>query len=119
MLFRSEATCQVLKSTDAGNAWIASFQESAEPWFNFSTGSGFYHKDKIWIENVEVPFDFIQNYIAKLGRGEDLARPLAAIHAERDRRVPRAPPSHTRRLRHKPRASTPWQRRPAASTHCQ
>ena len=30
-----EATCQVLKSTDAGNAWIASFQESAEPWFNF------------------------------------------------------------------------------------
>ena len=82
-----DATCEILKSSPAGNAWIASFQESAEPWFNFSTGSGFYHKDKIWIENVEVPFEFISNYINKLARGEDLARPLDAIHAERDRIV--------------------------------
>lgn len=82
-----EATCQVLKSSDAGNAWIESFQESAEPWFNFSTGSGFYHSDKIWIENVEVPFDFIGNYITMLQSGEDLARPMDAIRAERDRIV--------------------------------
>jgi pyruvate,water dikinase len=82
-----DATCETLKSSPAGTAWIESFQESAEPWFNFSTGSGFYHKDKIWIENVEVPFDFIKNYIDKLQQGEDLARPLDAIHAERDRIV--------------------------------
>ena len=53
-----EQTCEILKGSDAGRAWIASFQESAEPWFNFSTGSGFYHSDKIWIENVEIPFEF-------------------------------------------------------------
>ena len=82
-----EATCQILKGADAGKAWIASFQESAEPWFNFSTGSGFYHSDKIWIENVEIPFDFINNYIGMLKEGEDLARPMEAIRAERDRIV--------------------------------
>lgn len=82
-----EQTCQILKGTDAGQAWIASFQESAEPWFNFSTGSGFYHQDKIWIENVEIPFDFINDYIVKLQAGEDLARPMEAIRAERDRVV--------------------------------
>lgn len=82
-----EATCQILKGSDAGQAWIASFEESAEPWFNFSTGSGFYHHDKIWIENVEVPFEFIRNYIDKLNQGDDLKRPIDAIRAERDRVV--------------------------------
>jgi pyruvate,water dikinase len=82
-----EQTCEILKGSDAGRAWIASFQESAEPWFNFSTGSGFYHSDKIWIENVEIPFDFINDYIVKLQSGDDLARPMDAIRAERDRVV--------------------------------
>jgi pyruvate, water dikinase len=82
-----EATCEILKSSPAGQSWIASFEESAEPWFNFSTGSGFYHHDKIWIENVEVPFDFIRNYIEKVQEGVDLNRPVEAIRAERDRVV--------------------------------
>ena len=82
-----EATCQILKGSSEGQAWIASFEESAEPWFNFSTGSGFYHHDKIWIENVEVPFEFIRNYIDKVVAGEDLNRPVDAIRAERDRVV--------------------------------
>ena len=58
-----------------------------EPWFNFSTGSGFYHSDKIWIQNVEVPFGYITDYIAKVKEGVDLNRPVAALHAERDRVV--------------------------------
>jgi pyruvate,water dikinase len=83
-----EATCAALKATgDAGNAWIASFQQSAEPWFNFSTGSGFSSQDKIWIENVEIPFDFIKNYITNLQAGADINRPTEAIAAERDRIV--------------------------------
>ncbi|MFM8350496.1 MAG: hypothetical protein ACKN9D_05460, partial [Actinomycetales bacterium] len=82
-----ESTCQILKGSDAGKAWIAAFEQSAEPWFNFSTGSGFYHHDKIWIENVEVPFEFIRSYIEKVQAGEDLNRPVEAIRAERDRVV--------------------------------
>jgi pyruvate,water dikinase len=82
-----EATCELLRTTSAGESWIASFQEAAEPWFNFSSGSGFYHTDKIWIEHVEIPFDFVRNYIEKLKGGSDLARPIEAIRAERDRIV--------------------------------
>ena len=82
-----EATCEVLKGSSEGQAWIASFEESAEPWFNFSTGSGFYHHDKIWIEHLEVPFEFIRNYIEMVQSGEDLNRPVDAIRAERDRVV--------------------------------
>ncbi|MBI1376470.1 MAG: hypothetical protein GC157_03160 [Frankiales bacterium] len=82
------ATCEALKSSgEAGQAWISSFEQSAEPWFNFSTGSGFSSQDKIWIENVEIPFEFIRGYIDKLRSGADIARPTEAISAERDRIV--------------------------------
>ncbi|HEY5135956.1 MAG TPA: PEP-utilizing enzyme [Candidatus Nanopelagicales bacterium] len=81
-------TCQALRAAgEYGEAWISSFQQSAEPWFNFSTGSGFSSQDKIWIENVEIPFDFIKNYIDSLQAGGDINRPTEAIAAERDRIV--------------------------------
>jgi pyruvate,water dikinase len=82
-----EAVRDTLRGSDAGKAWLAQWDESCEPWFNFSSGSGFYHTDRIWIENVEIPFGFIRDYIARLKQGADLARPIAAIHAERDRIV--------------------------------
>ena len=80
-------TWEKLKSDEPGRAWIAAWERAAEPWFNFSTGSGFYHSDKIWIENVEVPVGYIVDYIAKVKAGVDLDRPIAALHAERDRVV--------------------------------
>jgi pyruvate, water dikinase len=83
-----ETTCAALKAAgEPGEAWISSFQQSAEPWFNFSTGSGFSSQDKIWIEHVEIPFDFIKGYIANLQSGTDINRPTEAISAERDRIV--------------------------------
>ena len=84
-----EAIRDVLSGGDGGQAmaWLAQWDESCEPWFNFSSGSGFYHSDRVWIENVDIPFGFIRDYIGRLRQGEDLARPIAAIHAERDRIV--------------------------------
>ena len=76
-----------LNASAVGKQWLAAFGESAEPWFNFSTGSGFYHSDKIWIENQEIPFGFIRNYISKVADGDDITRPTQAIRAERDRVV--------------------------------
>ncbi len=78
---------EALRGSDAGIAWLAQWDEACEPWFNFSSGSGFYHTDRIWIEHVEIPFGFIRDYIGKLKEGTDLSRPVAAIHAERDRIV--------------------------------
>jgi pyruvate, water dikinase len=76
-----------LGKTEAGRAWLAQWNEACEPWFNFSSGSGFYHTDRIWIEHVEIPFGFIRDYIRRLRQGANLDRPMAAIQAERDRIV--------------------------------
>jgi pyruvate,water dikinase len=76
-----------LAATEAGRAWIASYDECSEPWFNFSTGSGFYHSDRVWIECPEVPLEFIRGYVVKLLRGESIDRPVVAIQAERQRLV--------------------------------
>ena len=76
-----------LEGSDAGREWIGKLEEAKQPWFNFSAGGGFYHTDKVWIENLDIPFGFITNYVAKLQQGEDLSRPTAAVIAERDRVV--------------------------------
>ena len=70
-----------------GTAWMDAWNEAKYPWFNFSTGGGFYHKDKIWIDHPEVPLGYIRNYIAKVKAGEDIHRPLEELRAERDRVV--------------------------------
>ncbi|MEM9564098.1 MAG: PEP-utilizing enzyme [Actinomycetota bacterium] len=72
---------------DAGATWQAAWDEAKNPWFNFSSGYGFYHSDKVWIENLEIPYAFIRDYIIKIEAGEDITRPIDAIRAERDRIV--------------------------------
>ena len=74
-----------LRGTRGGRRWLEQWDEVSEPWFNFSSGSGFYHYDKIWIEHHEIPYSFIRDYAERLRRGEDLARPLEQLIAERER----------------------------------
>jgi pyruvate,water dikinase len=81
------ATLGRLGDDAAGQKWIEAWETAQEPWFYFSAGSGFYNYDKVWREYPDIPMGFIASYIAKLGRGETLERPVAAIEAERDRIV--------------------------------
>jgi len=76
-----------LGSDDAGREWVAAWEAAKQPWFNFSAGSGFYHSDKVWMENLDIPLGFVRNYVAKVRRGESLERPLHAVSEERDRIV--------------------------------
>ena len=82
-----QAVMAGIKASPGGDVWMAQFEEASHPWFNFSDGSGFYHTDRIWNENLEIPFAFIDNYIEKIKGGADPARPTEAIRAERDRIV--------------------------------
>ena len=84
---RPDVVDERLNASEAGKRWLAAWNEAAEPWFNFSTGSGFYHEDKIWIEHRDIPFAFIRDYAAKVREGDDLARPVEQVRAERDRIV--------------------------------
>jgi len=71
----------------SGARWLEELEKAKDPWFNFSGGTGFSHKDPVWIDNLDVPFAFLRNYIKKLEAGETVARPLEAIRSERDRLV--------------------------------
>jgi pyruvate,water dikinase len=81
----AEAVMTELRSTPAGQQWLERFEAVKHPWFNFSSGSGFYHTDRIWIEHLSIPFGFIGNYVAKLAAGENIDRPVEQVKAERDR----------------------------------
>ncbi len=72
---------------DAGAEWTAAWDVAKDPWFNFTSGNGFYHFDKIWVENPDIPYTFIKDYIARIEAGEDISRPIEAIREERDRVV--------------------------------
>ncbi len=76
-----------LGSDANGQAWLDAWETAKRPWFNFSAGSGFYHSDKVWMENLDIPLGFIRGYLAKASREESLDRPIDAISAERDRIV--------------------------------
>ncbi len=73
-----------LAQSAGGKKWLEEFEVSKNPWFNFSAGTGFYHHDPVWIEDLNVPFSFMRNYITQVEQGQDLTRPLEALRAERE-----------------------------------
>ncbi len=81
------ATLERMGTDDDGKKWLATWEAAHDPWFNYSSGSGFYHSDQVWADYPDIPMNFIESYVAAIGRGETLARPIAAIEAERDRIV--------------------------------
>lgn len=74
-------------SSPEGIEWQAAYDAVKDPWFNFTSGNGFYHFDKTWRDYPEIPHAFLRDYITKIEAGEDIARPIEAIIAERDRVV--------------------------------
>jgi len=76
-----------LGGSEAGKAWLAALDESKDPWFYFSYGSGMYHSHRSWIDDLQLPIQAIGDYIVRLRGGDDLRRPLDKLQAERDELV--------------------------------
>ncbi len=85
--FADPQTALANLGTDAGGQWLAAYEEAKDPWFNFTSGNGFYHFDKTWRDYPEIPLAYVRDYIQKIEAGEDITRPIEAIRAERDRIV--------------------------------
>ena len=68
-----------------GDEWLAAWEAAKDPWFNFSSGNGFYSSDLVWLDHLEIPLGFLRDYVRRVQAGEDIDRPTAAIAAERDR----------------------------------
>ena len=73
-----------LSGTDAGKEWLADLDETKNPWFYFSNGSGMYHHHRSWIDDMSMPIQGIGDYISMLRRGESIERELDKRQAERD-----------------------------------
>jgi pyruvate, water dikinase len=72
---------------EAGERWLAAFNAARDPWFNVSTGDGFYHHHLSWNENLTVPFSALPRYVRMVRDGEPMTRPTEQLKAERERIV--------------------------------
>jgi pyruvate,water dikinase len=68
-----------------GEGWLADWDAVKQPWFNYSNGNGFYHHHRSWIDDPAIPLAGVRSYIERLEAGDEIARPLDAVIAERDR----------------------------------
>lgn len=74
-----------LAATGPGRDWLADLEAVKDPWFWYSTGSGYCHARRAWIDDLRPPFTALADYVRRLGRGEDLSRPLEQLRAQRER----------------------------------
>jgi len=74
-----------LKKLPKGVEWLTSLNLSREPWFNVSTGTGWFHHDRSWNDAMNIPLNGIQTYIQKVKAGVNIERPMEQVRAERDR----------------------------------
>jgi pyruvate,water dikinase len=68
-----------------GKNWIDAWNAAKYPWFNFTSGNGFYSADKYWIEHLDIPLSYVRNYITQVKKGVKIERPTAEVAAERER----------------------------------
>ncbi|GAA0274591.1 PEP-utilizing enzyme [Alteraurantiacibacter aestuarii] len=82
---------KVLTDLDAlgekGQAWLAELETSRNPWFNVSSGDGFYHYHRSWNDDLSLPFAAFPGYIEKIKAGMNLERPTAQLIEEREQLV--------------------------------
>jgi pyruvate,water dikinase len=76
-----------LEQRTGGQQWLAALDQAKQPWFNFSTGYGFYHDETSWIHDLAFPFAGIRGYIQQLRDGKEIERDLPLVRAERDRLI--------------------------------
>jgi pyruvate,water dikinase len=69
----------------AGAEWLAALEKARDPWFNVSTGDGFYHHHRSWNADLAVPFSALPRYINDIKAGRSLDRPTAKLKQERER----------------------------------
>ena len=72
---------------EPGRKWLAELEHSREPWFNISSGDGFYHHQRSWNDDLSVPFAALPRYIRMIKAGENMDRPTEALKQERARIV--------------------------------
>jgi pyruvate,water dikinase len=78
---------KAMEGSENGRKWLADFEAAREPWFHVSTGTGWYHHDKSWNDDLDIPISSMRIYIEKLREGENIERPTEQVIAEREKLI--------------------------------
>ncbi|MGC8491999.1 MAG: PEP-utilizing enzyme [Syntrophobacteraceae bacterium] len=76
-----------LEASQPGRDWLKAWDAAKDPWFYISTGTGWYHHDCSWNDDLNIPLNSLRVYIEKLQQGHSIDRPLAGVQEERERLV--------------------------------
>lgn len=79
-----DAVLADLDKVGAGKDWLAELEVSRNPWFNVSSGDGFYHYHRSWQDDLSMPFAALPGYIDKIKAGANIERPTAQLIEERE-----------------------------------
>ena len=80
-----EAIVDELRRDADGRAWVDALEAAKDPWFHFSNGTGLYHHERSWIDDLSVPWASLLAELVRLERGEDVQRPRSEILERRER----------------------------------
>ncbi len=80
-----DAGLAAISQRPGGAEWLAAWEAAKDPWFNFSSGNGMYSSDSVWLDDLDIPFGFLADYVQRVQAGEPIDRPSEEIRAERDR----------------------------------
>ena len=69
----------------SGKKWLDALDKARDPWFNISTGDGFYYYHRSWNDDMTVPLSALPHYISRIKIGEDIFRHTEELQAERKR----------------------------------
>ena len=73
-----------MEASASGKKWLAALEEARDPWFYVSSGTGWYHTDYSWNDDLSLPFSFMNIYIEKIKARENIERPTQKVQKERD-----------------------------------
>ena len=84
---RADATPQEIvdgmRGDPNGAVWVESFEATKDPWFHVSTGTGLFHNERAWIDDLSVPWAALTGYVDRIERGEVVDRPREQLLARR------------------------------------
>ncbi len=80
----AETIFKEMEASQNGKKWLDAFESARDPWFYVSSGTGWYHTDYSWNDDLSLPLSFINIYVEKLKAGENIDRPMEEVQKERD-----------------------------------
>ena len=58
-----------------GKEWLEDLKSVKEPWFHYTTGAGYCHANRTWLDDLRPPFTALRDYVTRVERGQIFSSP--------------------------------------------